>query len=444
MRSLERRLGITLALLLALLFAALAAATVVGVREIHEAYVLTRLEHDSDTLVAALAVSRDGGISMRQGRISAIYRQPLSGHYYVLLGPTGDTVRSRSLWDETLPVAPQAPGSVTVAKTAGPAGQVLLKRTAGYRRGGQDVTLLVAEDLGSGERQVRRFQVGMMVFGFLGLTLVLWVQRRILRAGFRSLDRVRDEVQAIARGTRETLAADVPTEIAPLTGAFNRAIGQLQLRVRRSREALGNLAHALKSPLSLVVQEIDALPLEHADRARLRGQLERIGHLIERELKRARLAGGGSARLFQPARDVPDLVEAFTRLYADKGIVPEAAGLPAHELPFDYEDLTELLGNLVDNACKFARARVRVTLGVDDGLTVRVEDDGPGVDPQDTARLTTRGLRLDELRPGHGLGLAIAHDIVEGYGGDLAFDRSPGLGGLRVTAVIPLPVDLAD
>jgi signal transduction histidine kinase len=442
MRSLERRLGVTLALLLSLLFAALVAMTLVGVRQLHEAYVLTRLEHDSDTLVAAFAVSADGEVGVRQGRISAIYRQPLSGHYYVLLGPSGDAVRSRSLWDETLHAAPHAPGSVTVTKTRGPAGQVLLARSAGYQRGGQDITLLVAEDLSTGEHQVRLFQAGLMAFALLGLGLVLLVQRGILRAGFRSLDRVRDEVQEVARGTRESLTATVPAEIAPLSSAFNRVIGQLHQRLRRSREALGNLAHALKSPLSLVVQELDAMPLEPGARARLRGQLDRIGQLIERELKRARLAGGGaSARLFDPARDVPDLVDAFARLYAEKGIVPETADLPQQELPFDYEDLTELLGNLVDNACKFARERVRVVLSSDERLTVCIDDDGPGVGPHDAARLTTRGLRLDELRPGHGLGLAIAHDIVEGYGGELVFDRSPVLGGLRVTAVIPFPAD---
>jgi signal transduction histidine kinase len=441
MRSLERRLGVTLALLLSLLFVALAAMTLVGVRQLHEAYVLTRLEHDSDTLVAALSVLPTGEVGVRQGRISAIYRQPLSGHYYLLLGPSGDAVRSRSLWDETLHVAPQAPGSVTVAKTRGPAGQVLLARTAGYQRGGQGITLLVAEDLSTGERQVRRFQAGLMAFAFLGLGLVLLVQRAILRAGFRALDRVRDEVQEVARGTRESLTATVPTEIAPLSDAFNRVIGQLHQRLRRSREALGNLAHALKSPLSLVVQEMDALPLEPGARSRMRGQLDRIGQLIERELKRARLAGGGSARLFDPARDVPDLVDAFARLYAEKGIVPETTDLPQRELPFDYEDLTELLGNLVDNACKFAHRQVRIGLRIGGGLTVCIEDDGPGVGTQDAARLATRGLRLDERRPGHGLGLAITHDIVEGYGGALAFDRSPALGGLRVTAVIPYPAD---
>ena len=161
--------------------------------------------------------------------------------------------------------------------------------------------------------------------------------------------------------------------------------------------------------------------------------------LIERELKRARFAGEGGGQRFLPQRDVPELVEALGQIHRDRQIDIQLAPLPEGGLPFDHEDMLELLGNLLDNACKWARGRVRLHLEVQvNTLCITVADDGPGVSEADRAGLLHRGTRLDEQESGHGLGLAIVNDLVSDQGGSLDLQRSVELGGLEVQVMLPL------
>ncbi|MFM1892580.1 MAG: hypothetical protein RLZ44_1657, partial [Pseudomonadota bacterium] len=170
------------------------------------------------------------------------------------------------------------------------------------------------------------------------------------------------------------------------------------------------------------------------------GQTARIRQLVERELRRARIAGAAApGRAFEPAADIPALLESLRRLHRDRELDLQAPGLPADPLPVDREDMLELLGNLLDNACKWAQRRVRLQLArTGNAVGVTVEDDGPGVAETDMPRLTARGTRIDESIQGHGLGLAIVGDIVRIYGGQLEFSRAPQLGGLRVAVSLPL------
>lgn len=443
MRSLERRLVVGLAAVLLLVFAFLFWGSVTAVRSLAEAHVLTRLEHDAEALVAAFGPNPRGQVRLREGRITPIYQQPLSGHYYVLAFDGQTLVRSRSLWDETLPVTPQAPGDVAVRHMPGPGDQRLLVRTAGYEKAGQRFTLLVAEDLTPMTRQIERFQWrGLQLFG-LALVAIILVQRFILRRGFSALDRLRAEIRQVSRGDRQRLAELGPSEVRPLTAELNRLLGQLQQRLERSRRALGNLAHALKAPLSLLTRDIEALPLDDAERRRLAGRLQQIGALVERELKRARIAGEGVGHHFVPSRHVPELIEALDQLYRGRAIEITADALPQDPLPLDYEDMIELLGNLLDNACKWARGRVRLTIHVERDATFVVADDGPGIADEAREALLMRGTRLDEQAPGHGLGLAIVRDLVNDYGGRLDLGRPAALGGLEVRIQLPLPHDPA-
>jgi signal transduction histidine kinase len=265
------------------------------------------------------------------------------------------------------------------------------------------------------------------------------IQRWILRRGFRAVDRVREQLHDVSEGQRERLEFMGPVEIRPLSVEINRLLDQVRQRLQRSRQALGNLAHALKSPLTLLTRELDSLPLRASDRERISAQLERVGQLVERELKRARFAGEGGGQRFEPAEDVPDLVEALRQLHRGRGLSIEIGRLDAGRLPFDREDMFELLGNLLDNACKWARQRVIVEIVREDVVVFRVRDDGPGISVEDRARPLRRGTRLDEQEPGHGLGLAIVRELVEGYRGSLTLDEAAGLGGLEVRVVLPLP-----
>lgn len=407
-------------------------------RSVSEAYLLTRLEHDAEALVGTLWTNPAGQVRLREGRVTPIYQQPLSGHYFEFVLADDGRLRSRSLWDEALDVAPVPVGAVRVERRPGPAGQVLLVRAAGYAKDGLVFSLAVAEDLAPMEAQIQRFQRLSLAVLAGALVLVLLIQRWVLRRGFRAVDRVRAQLRAVSEGQRERLDFMGPVEIRPLSAEINRLLDQVRQRLQRSRQALGNLAHGLKAPLTLVTSELERLPLAPADRARISGQLERVGQLVERELKRARFAGEGAGQRFDPAQDLPDLVEAVGQLHRARGVRIEIGRLDAGTLPFDREDMLELLGNLLDNACKWARQRVSVTLERGDDLLLRIRDDGPGIAPGDRERLLRRGVRLDEQEAGHGLGLAIVRELVEGHGGRLTLDHAADLGGLEVRVALPL------
>ena len=439
LNSLERRFTFGLALTLLAAFGLLLWLSAAAVRSVSEAYLLTRLEHDAEALVAALWVDPAGRVRLREGRVTPIYEQPLSGHYFEFVLADGSRLRARSLWDEGLDLPPVPVGAVQIERRPGPAGQVLLVRAAGYARGDLVFTLAVAEDLGPMEAQIRRFQqLALAVLGAALLLLVL-IQRWILRRGFRAVDRVREQLRAVSEGQRERLEFMGPVEIRPLSAEINRLLNQVRQRLQRSRQALGNLAHALKSPLTLLTRELDSLPLPAGDRERISAQLERVGQLVERELKRARLAGEGAGQRFEPSQDLPDLVEALRQLHRGRGISIEIGRLDVGRMPFDREDMLELLGNLLDNACKWAQQRVTVEIVREGGVMFRVCDDGPGISVENRARPLRRGTRLDEQEPGHGLGLAIVRELVEGYRGSLTLGDAAGLGGLEVRVVLPLP-----
>ncbi len=439
MRSLEHRFVIGLAVVLLVLFSLLLWASAQAVRSLGEAYVLTRLEHDAEALIAAYGYNARGELRLREGRISPIYQQPLSGHYYVLLSGTRPPTRSRSLWDESLQTAPLAPGQVRVATVSGPGGQRLLVRHAGYEKAGQDLTLLVAEDLTPLTQQIRDFQLRAFLVLGLSVLSVIVAQRYLLRRGFRALDRVRHDVRQIAQGKRQQIAELGPTEVQPLTNEVNRLLRQLQQRLQRSRNALGNLAHALKGPLSLLTHDVKELPIDHAQRAQLSGQLERIGQLITRELRRARFAGDSAGQRFIPSQHIPPLLESIDQLYRDRNLRIATAPLPTQMLALDYEDMLEMLGNLLDNAGKWARHRIELTVDIGREVCIRVADDGPGIADEQRAALLGRGHRLDEHKAGHGLGLAIVRDLIDDYNGSLMLGRSRELGGLEAVVRLPLP-----
>jgi signal transduction histidine kinase len=439
MASLERRFGISLALVLVTAFGLILLLSVSAVRSLSEAYLLTRLEHDAEALAAAVGVTPRGEPRVREGRVTPIYKQPLSGHYYVIRFDHDTILRSRSLWDETLPLNDLSTGDVQVRRIPGPGGQALLARSAGYQRSGVQFTLLVAEDLAPMSAHIDRFQY--LVLGLLLLTLLalLLAQRLVLRRGFRDLDQIRSQMRQLADGSRPDLEQLGPNEIRPLTTELNRLLHQLHKQLQRSRESLGNLAHAVKSPLSLLVQQVDAMSLSNQQRASMTANLERIQGLIDRELKRARLAAGNAGQRFSPRLHVPELIAALRQLHNDKRIEITVLHMPADDLALDYQDLTELLGNLLDNACKHAARHIELDIRSDDVLHIRVADDGPGVSDEQMASLVQRGTRLDEQKPGDGLGLAIVADMVNDYQGRLDLARSSKLGGLEVRIDLPLP-----
>jgi signal transduction histidine kinase len=442
MISLERRLQLGLVLSMAgftLLFLLLGGYTV---HRLSEGYVLSRLEHDAESLLGAAHRDGQGRDAVAANRITPVYLQPLSGHYYAL--KTGDQPPqlSRSLWDSDLPVPALQPGQRRVQKVAGPSEQKLLQLSIGYRKHGHPLVVSVAEDVAPLERQILNYQWGFGLGALVLLGLLMLMQRRLVQQSFMPLEKVREQVRQVVNGEQERLDDSVPSEVYPLVSEINRLLALLETRLTRSRHALGNLAHALNTPLNLIAQELDDGELPEALYRRLTGRMERIHQLIERELRLARLAGSGTpGRHFDPAVEIPGLIQVLQGMYRGKDLDFHVSVLPAPALALDREDMLELLGNLLDNACKWSRGRVALDMGIEDGVRLQVEDDGPGVAEGDLPRLARRGARIDEQSPGHGLGLAIVQDIVVLYNGSLDFSRSERLGGLCVR--VHLPIDRA-
>lgn len=437
MNSIERRLLLGIALSVLAVFALLLGGGTIAVRQLNEAYVYSRLQADAQALLAALRPARDGnGLSLREWRLSPVYSQPLSGQYFVVLGLTEEPVRSRSLWDETLPVEPLRPGETRQSRITGPEQQELLLHESGFQRNEKHLTIAVAEDISPLALQIRRYQLISAAAFLVILLLLLLAQRRVVRLALRQLDALRTEVRRIGSGEQRTLSEAVPTEVQPLVREFNRLLGLLEQRLERSRNAVGNLAHALKTPLSLITGELERSA--QPDRTLTLNQVNRIRQLTDRELRRARIAGGGMpGRQFDAEDDVPALLSSLEQLHRDRNLELSAYDIPEESLPLDREDMLELLGNLMDNACKWAKSRVRLAFKHESGkLAVTVEDDGPGVSGDDLPRISDRGTRIDERAEGHGLGLAIVSDIVKVYEGKISFDRSPDFGGLRVIAAV--------
>ncbi len=440
MNSLERRLQLGLSLSLVLLIGALWAVGNHSIRGLTEDFVSSRLEHDAESLLSALVLDSDQA-EMHWRRIDQIYTQPLSGHYYAILLDNGDELFSRSLWDQSMVVPKLAPGESTRMRVSGPSGQQLLLWAKGFRKQNHEISIAVAEDLSSIQEQRDQFMRTFALLAVGGLVILLTIQSIVIRHSFRRLEPVREDIRRLGQGKTDKLSEDVPAEILPLVQELNHLLGLLAQRLERSRNALGNLAHALKGPLNLLVHFFDSRQNDADDNQecnQARAQVERVRQLMDRELKRARLVGTGiKSQRFDPHVELPDLVRALKQVHRNHPVEIHYQ-LDTNSPAFgDREDMLELLGNLLDNACKWASSRVELNLTGRYSIRIFVADDGRGLSDQELNTLTQRGVRLDETVEGHGLGLAIAKDIVKLYGGNITFGRSTELGGLRVSITLP-------
>lgn len=434
MRSLEGRLQLGLAVSLVLLMGAVWWIGHAALHRTADAFVLSRLEHDAEGLVGALVKHPDGRLEVGQHRLTPVYHQPYSGHYFVIETRDGQRIRSRSLWDQDLTGPSLPPGASEHWHAVGPDQQRLLVWGGAYEWDGAAFSLAIAEDVSRLDRAVMLLERLFALMAIGGLLLMLLVQRFVVRRAFSALVPVYHDISRLEAGQTVALTEQVPSEILPLVRKLNRLLLLFTQRLERSRTAAGNLAHAIKGPLSLLSQQLQdpALAIDPESRRGLMEQVERLRRLAERQLKRARLAGAGGAGLrFDPDEELPILVRLLERVHAPKDLDIRLEVATRGPLDADREDMLELFGNLLDNACKWARAQVRCVLSREGGeLVFRVEDDGPGCSANEIAVITGRGVRLDEEVGGHGLGLAIAKEIVEGYQGRIAFYSSPKLGGL--------------
>lgn len=438
--SLQARLaiGLIVSLVAALLLQWLVANSAVEVLLKNTA--ATHLQEDAELVLAALRMAPDDTLSIDPISIDPNYLRPFSGHYFRI--QSGDLViRSRSLWDTDLVMPATATDGYLNSETNGPAQQHLLVVTRTFHKFERAVTIAVAEDVEPLYKDVYAFQwrYALLAVGIL-ITLVAlqtwWVGR-----GLRPLDDIRAELRALEQGAlRHLTVTYAPREVQPLVQQINRLLDLLQKRLERSRNALGNLAHGLKTPLTALMQQFEQPEIsQHAElKSRLQQHTHTVHQLIDRELRRARIVGAAlPSGQYDLAAEVESLVRTLRMVHRDKQLAIETRITTETGCRLDREDLFELLGNLLDNACKWANSRVRLTIEAQPQWTFTVEDDGPGVEQQELDRLTLRGVRIDESTAGHGLGLSIAKDLVEHYGGALFLGRSQELGGFLCSARIP-------
>ncbi|NER58811.1 sensor histidine kinase [Pseudomonas sp. MAFF212428] len=435
MRSIQARLSLGLVGVLVVVGLALAQISLwlfeVGLQR----YLETGLRKESENLLVAL-VRGHSGLELDERRISSAYQRPFSG-YYFRVDFDGGSWRSRSLWDMDMP-RPQAPG-LHAGLELGPAGQQLLVLRADYRRLGQAISISVAQDYTPVRDGFRRMQQIGLGLGLVALLLVLILQRITVTRSLRPLERTREQIAQLQQGKRSQLDSQVPTELEPLVAQINHLLAHTEDSLRRSRNALGNLGHALKTPLAVLISLASSERLKDLPQVReqLREQLEQIKQRLSRELNRARLAGDAlPGAHFDCAVELPGLLSTLAMIHGQHLNIHHQ--IPVRlSLPWDREDLLELLGNLLDNACKWADSEVCLSIEqLPHAYRLHVDDDGPGIPHASRAGVLERGARLDEQVDGHGLGLGIVRDIIEAWGGQLALLESP-LGGLRVSIELP-------
>lgn len=435
MKSIQRRLSLGLISVMVIVGVVLAQTSLWLFEAGLQRYLEAGLRNDAENLLVAL-VRGPNGVQLDEQRLSPAYQRPFSGHYFRI--DFADVHwRSRSLWDQELPQLPEAglKGNLQL----GPEGQQLLVLRSDYKRFGQPISISVAQDYTPVRESFRLMRQIGLVLGLAALLLVLILQRVTVRRALRPLETARNQIAQLQQGQRSQLDTQVPLELEPLVAQINHLLAHTEDSLKRSRNALGNLGHALKTPLAVLLSAASSEALkDHPElRKLLRDQLEQVQQRLNRELNRARLAGETlPGALFDCEKELPGLLATLNMIHGEHLDLSYQVA-PGLHLPWDREDLLELLGNLLDNACKWADAEVRLSISeTSQGYLLAVEDDGPGIPETQRDQVFSRGARLDEQIDGHGLGLGIVRDIVEVWGGVLQLQESE-LGGLK--ALIELP-----
>jgi signal transduction histidine kinase len=411
-----------------------------------------RLEVYLRAIVADVSLSGEEGRSGPGQLGDPQFELARSGWYWQITRLDDDAHEikaSRSLFAAQLPklaelgVAAEA-GGVRRGVARGPDGRMLRIVERIIDVGDIGIYLVqVAASAEETEHDIDRFRLALIVaFALLGGALAIAAAIQV-SYGLRPLRELQGELAAIRRGARERIAGSYPSEVAPLAEELNLLIGANRDIVERARTQVGNLAHALKTPLSVIVNEAEAAPGPLAGKVSEQATIMRdqISFYLDRARAAARAGAIGSTTKAQPV--VAALLRTFAKIYAEREV--KFSGGVQDDLWFlgERQDLEEMAGNLLDNAGKWARGEVSINVvrEAEAGqgrsyLLFTIDDDGPGLAPELRAAAAERGRRLDETKPGSGLGLSIVTDLAAAYGGSLRLGASPG-GGLRAQLRLP-------
>ena len=405
-----------------------------------------------EQLTARLDFAADGQPVVDQAALTdPRWSKPYSGLYWQLNVPgTAGVLRSRSLWDHTLrlPSDAVANGDIHTHQVLGPSEQPLmaLERSvhAGDAPDSTTATLVVAADMGHLDSAVARFAGALAVS--LAVLLVLLVLAAVaqLAVGLAPLRRLRGALAQLSSGQARRLQGIFPAEVQPLIDGFNHVLERDEQLVARARTQAGNLAHAVKTPLAVMANAARTCSAGGGDAALFAAlvteQVDMARKQVDWHLTRARVA----AAVGVPGVQVPvmpllaSLVRVMGKVHADRNLtltIPETA--VSVVFLGEEQDLAEMLGNILDNACKWARTQVRVDVHLQGSqVVIALSDDGPGLPLEQRQAVLQRGVRADERVPGSGLGLAIVSDLAQLYGGRVSLEDST-LGGVCAVLVLP-------
>lgn len=440
MRSLNSRVAVSAGLVLVVFITLSAFALERAFRDSARSARQERLLAQVYMLMAAAEVDAGGRLAFPGDPPEPRLQLPGSGLYAAIVDDSGAPVwQSRSAMAARLPAGgPLAAGVQSFEETAAADGMPVFVQRFGVRwttpGGSYPFTFAVLEDLRPFEQQLGLYRRSL--FGWLGglAAMLLALLLLALRWGLRPLRQVADELGRLEQGQQQLLSDDQPAELRGLTENLNALIARERAQQQRYRDALADLAHSLKTPLALMRGELREVGAPAAPA--LEEQIERMDRIVGHQLQRAATAGRRALAPPQPLRPVAQrLAGALAKVHAGKAVEVAVDIAPDLRARIDEADLTELLGNLLDNAFKWCARRVRVAARREaDRLVLEIEDDGPGI--ADAQAALARGVRADESVPGHGIGLAIVADILSAYGGSIGIDRSP-LGGARLQLALP-------
>ena len=443
MRSLQTRLLLAATLVLAGFIGATGLALDKAFRVSARASMQERLQSYIYALLAATGEDESGRMTPPRRIPEPRFSKPDSGLYAVIAGADGKPLwRSDSLAGRSVDIVqPQQPGQREFRSFTGTGTDHLYAISFGVAwvdsAGAEELyTFSVAEDTAAFEEQIDSFRTSL--WSWLGAMagVLLLAQGFILRWGLRPLRTVESDLRRIEQGAAEHLDGTYPKELTGLTSSLNSLIEHSKLVQTRYRNSLDDLAHSLKTPLALMQSFCDRKSAESGEEHGLvREQVERMDGIIEHQLQRAAVSGRAAlarAVALQPVLE--RLLRSLDKVYRDKQVDVSLDLDPDATFYGDEADLTEALGNLLDNAYKYCASKVRVcvrrqsSVASGHGLEISIEDDGQGIDPAMIETVLERGKRMDQTVPGHGFGLSMAREIIAVYGGALDIG-SGSLGG---------------
>lgn len=432
MYSLKKRITRNLTInLLAVMIGLLVVSYYFTQQLLHD-YVLTHLQHDGESLASVISQDQAQRWQIDPNRMSTSYNRVRSGHYYyVVIGE--QVIISRSTFDAEFPGVADSNKSAGDYFADGPGDERWMIWHQEVTKNGQLIKIWVAENIAPFQNQLFQYSASILGLIVIVVFLLFYLQQRTLHQSFRVFEWLRQNLATIRQKGTGDSGVSMPLEVVPLVMEIEKLVEHLSHRIVRTRNAMGNLAHELKRPLQLM-----SIQLENEQNPELQNALAEIKNVLERELRRARISGfSDTGGAFYISDELGYMTEVLKKIYPEIDIQVEA-GNQIGAISLDRDDMLELIGNLFDNACKFARSRARLTVGsFEDRLSFTFEDDGEGLEPKQLLKVNRRGVRLDETVEGHGLGLGICRDILDYYHGDIRFSKSD-LGGLRVYTEIPL------